>query len=60
MYASDKNIVYWYDVCNMSIEEIAKQSGRTIEEVEKIVGKTPMYKPEYVPRMRYAGWVNGK
>lgn len=60
MYASEKNIVYWYDVCNMSIEKIAKQSGRTIEEIKKIVGKIPIYKPEYVPRMRYAGWVNGK
>jgi hypothetical protein len=60
MYASEKNIVYWYDVCSMSIEDIAKQSGRSIEEIKKIVGKTPIYKPEYAPRMRYAGWINGK
>lgn len=60
MYASEKNIVYWYDICNMSIEEIAKQTRLTPEKVKEIVGKTPMYKPVYVPRMRYSGWVNGK
>ena len=57
---STKNVIYFYDVCGMSIEDIAKQLGLTQEKVKEILGKTPIYAPVYAPRMRYNGWVNGK
>lgn len=60
MYASEKNVLYYFDVCGMSPEEIAKKLGVEIEKIRSILGKTPSYLPVYAPRNRYNGWVNGK
>lgn len=57
---TDKNIVYLYDVCGLSLEAIALQSGLTIDQVKAIVSKPVPYPLQYAPRQRYNGWVNGK
>ena len=57
---TDKNIVYLYDVCGLSLEAIALQSGYSLERVHAIVSKPKPNAPVYAPRMRYSGWVNGK
>lgn len=57
---SEKNIVYYYDVCLMSAEDIAKKLGIPLEKVQQVLGKTPVYKPLYEPRQRYNGWINGR
>ena len=60
MYASEKNILYYFDVCGMSPETIAEKLKIDVQKIREILGKTPIYKPMYAPRMRYKGWVNGK
>lgn len=57
---SEKNIVYWYDVCGLSYEEIALQSKLSVDQVKAIIHKPKPYPLAYVPRNRYSGWVNGK
>jgi hypothetical protein len=57
---TEKNIVYLYDVCGLSLEVIALQSGYSLERVHAIVGKPPSYPLAYVTRNRYNDWVNGK
>lgn len=57
---SEKNIVYYYDICLMSPEDISKKLGISIEKVWQVLGKTPNYRLLYVPRKRYNGWINGR
>jgi len=57
---TDKTVVYLYDVCGLSLESIALQSGYSLERVQAIVGKPPSYPLAYTPRNRYSNWVNGK
>lgn len=60
MYTSDKNVLYYFDVCGMSPENIAKKLSIDVQKIREILGKTPIYRLVYAPRMRYNGWVNGK
>lgn len=57
---SEKNIVYLYDVCGLSLEAIALQSGLTLERIRAIVSKPIAYPLDYTSRQRYSGWVNGR
>lgn len=57
---TDKNIVYLYDVCGLSLEAIALQSGFTVERIRAIVSKPIAYPLDYTSRQRYSGWVNGR
>lgn len=57
---TDKNIVYLYDVCGLSLEAIALQSGYSLERIQAIVSKPMPYQLQYVPRQRYNDWVKGK
>jgi hypothetical protein len=57
---TDKNIIYLYDVCGLSLESIVLQSGYSLERIQAIVGKPPSYTLAYTPRNRYNDWVNGK
>ena len=57
---SEKNIVYWYDVCGLSYEEIALKSKLSVDQVKAIIHKPKPNPLAYVPRNRYNGWVNGK
>ena len=59
-HMTDKNIVYLFDVCGLSLEAIAAQSKLTLDQVKAIVSKPIPYPLDYVPRNRYNGWVNGK
>jgi hypothetical protein len=57
---TEKKIVYLYDVCGLSLEEIALQSKLTIGQVKMIVSRPDPYPLDYAPRNRYNGWVSGK
>lgn len=59
-HMTDKNIVYLFDVCGLSLEAIALQSGFTVERIRAIVSKPIPYPLQYAPRQRYNDWVNGK
>jgi len=60
MYASVKNVLYYFDVCGMSPEAIAQKLSVDVQKIREILGKTPVHRPLYTPRMRYNGWVNDK
>lgn len=57
---TDKNIVYLFDVCGLSLEAIALQSGFTIERIRAIVSKPIPYPLQYAPRQRYNDLVHGR
>ena len=50
---TDKNIIYLYDVCGLTVDAIALQSGLTIDRVKMIVSKPPKYPLTYTPRHTY-------
>lgn len=57
---TDKHIVYLFDVCGLSFEAIALQSGLTLEQIRAIVSKPNPYPLAHNSRNRYSQWVNGK
>ena len=57
---TENNIVYYWDVCGMSYEEIALQCKLTADQVKAIIDKPNPYPLQYAPRQRYNGWVYGK
>lgn len=57
---SEKTIVYYYDVCGLSPQDIAKKLNTAVERIRQVLGKTPRYRPVYAPRKRYNAWVNGQ
>jgi hypothetical protein len=57
---TDKNVIYLYDVCGLSLEAISAQSGYSLERVRAIVSKPPVHTLACTPRNRYNEWVNGK
>lgn len=56
---SEKNIVYLYDVCGLSCEEIALQCKLSVDQIKAIISRPKPYPLQYAPRQRYSGWVNG-
>jgi hypothetical protein len=50
---TDKNILYLYDVCGLTVDAIALQSGLTIDRVKLIVSGPPKYPLTYTPRHTY-------
>lgn len=57
---SEKNIVYLWDTCGLSYDEIALQYRLSVDQVKAIIHKPKPYPLAYAPRNRYNGWVNGK
>lgn len=57
---TEKNIVYYWDICGMSYEAIALQCKLTADQVKAIIHKPNLYPLQHAPRQRYNGWVNGK
>lgn len=57
---SDKTIIYLYDVCGLSFEAIALQSGLTVDQIKAIVSKPNPYPLAYNGRNRYSQWINGQ
>jgi len=49
---TQKNVIYYFEECNMSIEEIADKTGLSVETIEALLVKPPVYIPEYQPRQR--------
>ena len=54
---SEKNILYYYQVCGLSIPEIAVKVRLSESDVKAILSKPPSYPLAYTPRQRYSGWV---
>jgi hypothetical protein len=50
---TDKNIIFLFDGCGLSYEEIAVLSGLTIDRVKLIVSAPPKYPLTYTPRHAY-------
>jgi hypothetical protein len=51
---TQKNVIYYFEECNMSIEQIADKTGLSVETIEALLVKPPVYIPEYQPRQRRA------
>ena len=57
---SEKNIVYLYDVCGLTVDAIAARYNVPVDVITAIVSRPTPYPLQYAPRSRYSGWVNGK
>lgn len=57
---SEKNIVYYWEVCGMTYEAIALQCKLTVDQVKAIISRPKPHPLQYAPRNRYNGWVYGK
>jgi hypothetical protein len=51
---TQKNVKYYFEECNMSIDEIAKHMGVDAETVKALLVLSPVHNPQYVPRQRCA------
>ena len=49
---TQKNIKYYFEQCNMSIEQIAEKTGLSIQDVKALLVNPPVYIPEYQGRNR--------
>jgi hypothetical protein len=49
---TQKNVIYYFEECNMSIEQIADKTGLSVETIEALLVKPPVYIPEYQARQR--------
>ena len=50
---TDKNIVYLFDVCGLTVDVIALQSGLPVDRVKMIVSAPPKYPLKHTPRHTY-------
>lgn len=50
---TDKNILYLFDVCGLTVDAIALQLGLTVDRVRMIVSAPPKYPLMYTPRYTY-------
>lgn len=57
---TDKNIVYLYDVCGLSVDAIAARYNVPVDVVQAVISKPTPYPLQYAQRNRYSGWINGK
>jgi hypothetical protein len=57
---SEKNVLYYFQVCGLSFEQIADKTKLSVDVIREIVSKPKAYPLAYVPRNRYNNWVNGK
>jgi hypothetical protein len=51
---TQKNIIYYFEECMLSVEQIADKTGLSIETIKALLVKPPVYIPEYAPRQRRA------
>ena len=51
---TQKNIVYYFEECMLSIEEIAEKTGLPVETINALLVAKPVHIPEYQPRNRRA------
>jgi hypothetical protein len=51
---TQKNIKYYFEQCNMSIDEIAVKTGLPVDTIKALLVNPPVYIPEYMPRQRRA------
>lgn len=57
---TENNIVYLWDTCGLSFEDIAARYNVPVDVIRDIVSKPKPYPLQYAPRQRYSDWVNGK
>lgn len=57
---TEKNILYLFDVCGLSVDAIADRYSVPVDVIRSIVSKPSPYPLQYAPRQRYSGWVYGK
>jgi hypothetical protein len=49
---TQKNIKYYFEQCNMSIDEIAVKTGLPVDTIKALLVNPPVYIPEYQGRNR--------
>lgn len=51
---TQKNIVYYFEECMLSVEEIAEKTGLPVDTIKALLVSKPVHIPEYQPRNRRA------
>jgi hypothetical protein len=51
---TQKNVVYYFEECMLSVGQIAEKTGLSIEAVKALLITPPVNIPEYMPRQRRA------
>ena len=49
---TQRNVKYYFEQCNMSIEQIAEKTGLPVDDVKALLVNPPVYIPEYQARQR--------
>ena len=52
---TDKNVMYLWDTCGLSFQEIADRYKVSVDVIREIVSKPKPYPLQYAPRQRYSG-----
>lgn len=51
---TQKNIIYYFEECMLSVQQIAEKAGLSVEAIEALLVSPPVHIPEYAPRQRRA------
>lgn len=51
---TQKNVIYYFEECMLSVSEIAEKTGLSVEKIEALLSTPPVYIPEYQGRNRRA------
>ena len=51
---TQKNVIYYFEECMLSVEQIAEKTGLSVEAVKALLVNPPVYIPDYAPRQRRA------
>ena len=51
---TQRNVIYYFEECSLSVEQISEKTGLSIEAIEALLIKPPVYIPEYQGRNRRA------
>jgi hypothetical protein len=49
---TQKNIIYYFEECMLSVEQIADKTGLSVETIKALLIKPAVYIPEYQGRSR--------
>jgi len=49
---TQKNVIYYFEECMLSIEQIAEKTGLSIDTIKALLIEKPVHIPEYMPRQR--------
>lgn len=51
---TQKNIIYYFEECMLSVEQIAEKTGLSVETIQTLLVTPPVHIPEHAPRQRRA------